>query len=113
MGEGQHVEEAELCEGSRLDLFHAVVVQMQLLQGGEPVKGLLQSDMLEGRGKKKKNTTLHFLMSLGKTVLFKCSFLGCTLTHLKNDTFKKHPLSLSSVFSSHLVKDVNFVVSQV
>lgn len=42
VSEGQHVEEAQLCEGSRLDLLHTVVVQMQLLQGGEAVKGLLQ-----------------------------------------------------------------------
>lgn len=41
VGEGQQVEEAQLCEGSRLDLFHTVMVQMQLLQGGEAVKGLL------------------------------------------------------------------------
>lgn len=27
VGESQHVEEAELCEGSRLDLLHAIVVQ--------------------------------------------------------------------------------------
>lgn len=44
VAEVQHVEEAELCEGSRLNLFHTVVVQMQLLQGGEPVKGFLRSD---------------------------------------------------------------------
>lgn len=42
MGKIQHVEEAQLCEGSRLDLLHAVMVQMQLLQGGQPVKGFLQ-----------------------------------------------------------------------
>lgn len=42
VGEGQHVEETELGEGSGLDLLHAVMVQMQLFQGGEAVKGLLQ-----------------------------------------------------------------------
>lgn len=42
VGESQHVEEAQLCEGSGLDLLHMVVVQMQLLQGGQAVKGLLQ-----------------------------------------------------------------------
>lgn len=42
MGKSQHVEEAQLCEGSRLDLLHAVVVQMQLFQGGQPIKGFLQ-----------------------------------------------------------------------
>lgn len=42
--EGQHVEEAELGEGSRPNLLHAVVLQMQLLQGGETIKGLLQEE---------------------------------------------------------------------
>lgn len=41
-GESQHVEEAQLREGSRLDLLHAVVIQVQLLQGGQPIEGLLQ-----------------------------------------------------------------------
>lgn len=41
VGECQHVEEPKLCEGSRLDLLHTVMIQMQLLQGGEAVKGLL------------------------------------------------------------------------
>ncbi len=41
VGEGHHVEETELCEGSGLDLLHAVMVQMQLLQGGEAIKRLL------------------------------------------------------------------------
>lgn len=31
VGESQQVEEAELHEGSRLDLLHAVMVQIQLL----------------------------------------------------------------------------------
>lgn len=42
VGYGQCVEEAELCEGSRLDLLDAIVVKTQLFQGGETVKGLLQ-----------------------------------------------------------------------
>lgn len=42
MGKSQHVEGAQLCEGSRLDLLHAVMVQVQLFQGGQPVKGFLQ-----------------------------------------------------------------------
>lgn len=42
MGKSQHVEEAQLCEGSRLDLLHTVMVQMQLFQGGQPIKGFLQ-----------------------------------------------------------------------
>ena len=33
VGEDQHVEEAELCEGSRLDFLNAIMVQKQLLQG--------------------------------------------------------------------------------
>lgn len=32
VGEGQHVEEAQLCEGSRLDLLNTIMVQMQLFQ---------------------------------------------------------------------------------
>ena len=42
MAEGQHVEETELHEGSWLDLLHTVMVQMQLLLGGETIKRLLQ-----------------------------------------------------------------------
>lgn len=39
--ERQHVEEAELHEGSRLDLLDTIMIQVQLLQGGEAIKGLL------------------------------------------------------------------------
>lgn len=42
VGEGQHVEEAELCESSRLDLLYTVMLQVQLLQRGEAIEGLLQ-----------------------------------------------------------------------
>lgn len=42
VGEAQHVEEAELCEGSGLDLLDTITIQVQLLQGGEAIKGLLQ-----------------------------------------------------------------------
>lgn len=42
VSDGQHVEETKLGEGSRLDLLHAVVVQLELFQGGEAIKGLLQ-----------------------------------------------------------------------
>lgn len=42
VGESQHVEETKLCEGSRLDLLYTVMVQIQLLQGREAVKGLLR-----------------------------------------------------------------------
>lgn len=42
MGKSQRVEEAQRREGSRLDLLHAVMVQVQLLQGGQPIKGFLQ-----------------------------------------------------------------------
>ena len=39
--EGEHVEEAQLSEGPKSDLLNTVVFQLQLLQGGEAVKGLL------------------------------------------------------------------------
>jgi len=42
VGEAQRVEEAELREGSRLDLFDMITVQMQLLQGREAVKRFLK-----------------------------------------------------------------------
>lgn len=42
VGESQHVEETKLCESSRLDLLYTVMVQIQLLQGREAVKGLLR-----------------------------------------------------------------------
>jgi len=56
VGEGQHVEETELREGSGPDLLHAVVVQVQLLQGGEAVKGFLQQlgSEVGGEGVKRK-----------------------------------------------------------
>lgn len=40
---GEQVEEAELRESSRLDLFHAVTVDHELLQRGQTVKRLLDS----------------------------------------------------------------------
>lgn len=40
---GEQVEEAELRESSRLDLFHAVTVDHELLQRGQTVKGLLDT----------------------------------------------------------------------
>lgn len=42
VGESQHIQEAQLCESPRLDLLDTIIVQMQLLQGGEAVKGFLQ-----------------------------------------------------------------------
>lgn len=33
VGEDQHIEEAKLCEGSRLDFLNSIMVQIQLLQG--------------------------------------------------------------------------------
>lgn len=36
--EGEQVEEAELRESSRLDLFHAVTVDHELLQRGQAVE---------------------------------------------------------------------------
>lgn len=40
---GEQIEEAELRESSRLDLFHSVAVDHELLQRGQSVKGLLDS----------------------------------------------------------------------
>lgn len=61
-------------EGSWLDLLHSIMVQMQLLQGGQPIKGLLQRS--------------------GQIVQ------------------KKSPIFLS-IPCPYLVKDFNFIVSQV
>ena len=47
--EGQQVEEAQLREGSWLDLLHAVPVDHQLLQRGEAVEGLLHAAGQRGR----------------------------------------------------------------
>lgn len=43
VSQGEQVEEAELGESSRLDLFHSVTVDHELLQRGQSVKGLLGS----------------------------------------------------------------------
>lgn len=40
--ERQQVEEAELGESARLDLFHAVVVDQELLERRQPIKRLLE-----------------------------------------------------------------------
>lgn len=64
MGEGQHVEEAKLCEGSRLDLLHTVMIQMQLLQGGEAIKRLLQQSgqwKCTERGRERENERNSYL----------------------------------------------------
>lgn len=42
--QGEKVEEAKLRESSRLDLFHSISVDQELLQGGESVKRLLHSE---------------------------------------------------------------------
>lgn len=42
--QGEKVEEAKLRESSRLDLFHSVSVDQELLQGGESVERLLHSE---------------------------------------------------------------------
>lgn len=36
--QGEQVEEAELRESSRLDLFHSITVDHKLLQGGQAVE---------------------------------------------------------------------------
>lgn len=41
--EREQVEETQLGEGSRLDFFHTVVVDHKLLQRGQTIKRLLQS----------------------------------------------------------------------
>lgn len=87
MAEVQHVEEAKLCEGSRLNLFHTVVVQMQLLQGGEPIEGFLRSQHIAGEDTKTRELYVYLAA-----------------------------VCLASQFwslSSHLVQDVNFVVGQI
>lgn len=81
VGEGQHVEEAELCEGSRLDLLHTVMIQEQLLQGGEAIERLLQQSGQEkerGRESDGKEITSHLftvalcLLLPGKGCQFCC-----------------------------------------
>lgn len=46
----EQVEEAQLRERSRLDLLHSVAVDHQLLQRGQSVKGLLDSQIRSSHG---------------------------------------------------------------